>query len=457
MSQEAALQQAISNAPKTVGLGKQLEKQIISNSLENREFFLYAYELIEPSHFDDQKNSVIWSFLKKYYSTYKIVPSRLVLENALSKKNIDFEIPDVDYSSIDYVKEEVFRIIKLQKYERFLLSAILQASETNPEYDKLFEEFKKVIHIQNEMSAGIQYFDVRTRMERASQMWNDRISSGFPSLDMHLPGGGFGRKEAAAVMAPPGVGKSLWLVNFGAKFVQRGMKVLHFTREVSEEILSLRYDSCYLGKNSDDVLSNIDLSVQQIEGLHSIISKEKDKNLLWVKEFPTGASSINEAQAYLQMLKDRYNFKPDVIIDDYLDLARSSTSYKSSYEEQASVFKEFRGWMAKESMCGLTALQTTREAEGLVEPIKMKHTSDSYQKPRLLDLLMTINESPNDKINSKQRLYLAKNRNKAADTSIIFGVNKPKMRVLDQGETYANSRADAPRSISERIHDDTPF
>ena len=78
MSQEAALQQAISNAPKTVGLGKQLEKQIISNSLENREFFLYAYELIEPSHFDDQKNSVIWSFLKKYYSTYKIVPSRLV-------------------------------------------------------------------------------------------------------------------------------------------------------------------------------------------------------------------------------------------------------------------------------------------------------------------------------------------------------------------------------------------
>ncbi len=465
MSQIAALEQAINNAPKTVSLGTELEKQIISHSLENREFFLYAYDLIEQSHFDNKTNGIIWAFLKKYYEKYKVVPKRQVLESALAKKGIEYEIPDVDYGSIDYVKEEAFRIIKLQKYERFLLSAILQASETNPDYDKLFEEYKKVLHIQNNMSLGTQYFDVRARMERSSQLWVDRISSGFPTLDMCLPGGGFGRKEAAAIMAPPGVGKSLWLVNFGAKFVQRGLKVLHITREMSEDILGLRYDSCFLNKQSKDVLSDINLSIGQIEGLLGVISEERNKNLLWIKEFPTGGGTITEAQSYLQMLRDRYNFNPDVIIDDYLDLAKSSASYKSSYEEQGSVFKEFRGWMGADNICGITALQTTKEAESLLEPIKMRHVSDSYQKPRILDLLMTINESPNDKMLSKQRLYLAKNRNDRADITLTFKVDKGKMRVTDTGEMYSSEQStsyvqEAPsqQPVRERFSDaDVPF
>jgi len=132
-------------------------------------------------------------------------------------------------------------------------------------------------------------------------------------------------------------------------------------------------------------------------------------------------------------LKEQENVRATLCVDDYPDLARPEKQLDKDYSNIGMVFSEFRGWMVEEVMAGLVATQTTRDAEDMRDDavIQMRHTSDSYHKPRLLDCLMTINESAEDKVSGHQRLYAAKNRNEKSGVWGKFKVDKGRMRITD--------------------------
>ena len=70
----------------------------------------------------------------------------------------------------------------------------------------------------------------------------NKFKTFLPSINTSLEGG-LGAKELAMVVAPPGVGKSLFLVNQGVHSMMEGRKVLYVSMEMSEDKIAQRFDS----------------------------------------------------------------------------------------------------------------------------------------------------------------------------------------------------------------------
>jgi len=196
----------------------------------------------------------------------------------------------------------------------------------------------------------------------------------------------------------------------------------------------MRYDACMLRKTTESLIQNPEMTMKEVLNLQQMLNV--DKNSLWIKEFPTYGANVEDSQAYVAMLKERIGFVPDVIIDDYLDLAKSRQNLKSRYEEQGMTFGEFRGWMVQDNYAGISATQTQRSAGKTKGPITADQTADSIDKVRVSDVFATINESFEDAIAGRQQIYFAKNRNERAAMCANFVVDKGKMSITDLNDHY---------------------
>lgn len=456
-----------SSAVKTLGLGQYFEMQVPAIALSDRLFFLYLKDVLTFQHFENPYYGVTWIQIKNHYEKFGVMPSIHVINHALAKSKFAYELPAVDIHSIDYIKEQIVKGIRFQQYNDFVQRLIIEQSTNEPPYEELLEEMKGIVFSKPESSSGLDYFDAEPRYNTLQSFWQGRIPTGFASLDIILPGNGLGRKEVFAFMGSPGVGKSLWLINIGAQLILGGKKVLHITREVSEEITSLRYDSHYLGRPTNDLISDVKITIQQIEDLRKNILKVTGmpdaERPLWIKEFPTGGATLNETRAYMHSLKDRHGFVPDVIVDDYLDLAKPDRVYKDDYTALGALYVEFRGWMVQDNLAGVTANQTGRIKDD-TKTVTMNNTADSFHKPRVLDVLMTINESEQDRIQNIQRLFSAKNRNGKANMFAAFRVNKELMQISDLHDVRSGQSASAAAfgsgygpATQEEENDGLPF
>ena len=77
--------------------------------------------------------------------------------------------------------------------------------------------------------------------------------------------GGLGGGELGVLVAPAGIGKTWCLQSIGAHLVKCGKTVVHYTLELSDNYVGLRYDSIFTGVanqnlkyHKDDVISEMD-------------------------------------------------------------------------------------------------------------------------------------------------------------------------------------------------------
>jgi predicted ATP-dependent serine protease len=124
--------------------------------------------------------------------------------------------------------------------------------------------------------------------------------------------GGLGKGELGVMVAPAGIGKSWALMNIGADAVKKGKTVLHYTLELNEAYVGLRYDSVITGIANQNLKHYQDDIKEQLEKL---------KGELIIKHYPTKSVSVMGIRAHVEkcIMQDK---KPDVIIVDYADLIK---------------------------------------------------------------------------------------------------------------------------------------
>jgi len=286
------LKSVIEKAPKTLQLG-QLESQVIALALENKGFFLKLLGFLQPTHFDTPDYSQIWGWMTSFYNSAHVLPTRAIVEHACSQSDWHFSIPPVNIRESEYVGQEVFRVVRRQQLEQFLIRLIMLTRENDPELDEAYAEFSKIRNMRYEnLQDWLNYFDVDTRYARLQHFWDSRLSTGFPTLDLMLPGNGLGPKEMVAIMGPPGAGKTLWLINIAARIMLRGQQVLHLTREVSEDIVGLRYDCAILNGSATELLGDTPATIDRLKTLRRNFGFDSE-NPLWIREYPTGTAKIS--------------------------------------------------------------------------------------------------------------------------------------------------------------------
>lgn len=282
------------------------QKLLLEYLISSADTFALCQNIIRPRYFNPEFRKTV-QFLSTYYQKYNATPS---VEQIEAETSLKLKHHNITTDQVKYCATEIEHFCKQQAME----AAIMDAPEfiDKGDHGRVEQMVKDALAVSLNQDMGIDYFaDPTTRLEEAS-LSPARTSTGWPSFDDALDGG-LARTEVILFTANSGGGKSICLSNLARTFVLAKMNVLYISLELSEDLVSKRFDTMFTGVPS--------VFHQQ---KHSEIAKQlvrmKDQvGNLKVKYMPSG-SNANDFRAYIREYELKYKHIPDLLIVDYLDI-----------------------------------------------------------------------------------------------------------------------------------------
>jgi replicative DNA helicase len=398
------------------------------------EFFSEIVPLLKPDYFDFPAYKNVFLGVRNYYDKYRKLPSDSVLpdfintsvsgavDNGIDYENTLAEINTIDKSCLgdrEFLLDTVEEFARQKAMDGAVRKAMVILNEEG-DIAEVEELVKNALLVNRNVDVGQDYFEeVQARLLRSYQENNERkISTVFATHDRHLEGG-LASKELAIVVAPPGVGKSLYLVNQGANAIYDGKNVLYVSLEMSQDKIAGRFDSVLTEiRNTDLKKPHAQLKLK--DRLNEV--KTKTNGRLIIKEFPTGASNVNQLRALLVQLRLHKDFVPDLIIVDYLELLRPNRMIESEYQAQQRIAEELRGLAVEHKCLVWTASQTNRQARR-VNIITDAELGDSYGKIRPADWVISLNQTQEEYDEGQMRVFVIKARDSKQHYLINIGID----------------------------------
>lgn len=397
----------MSNGDNLSKFGITFQTKAISVMLTDRSFLDQAQDIIEPKHFESDAHKWIVEKIMWYFDTYKDIPSMEVFKKEMDKENIkdnDYKVnlvqslKDVyknsEASDIRYIKDEYLEFCRNQAFKGAILKAADQLQSGN--YDKIKTLVDKAMHAGQERNYGHNWKeDIAQRLVHVAR---ETVPTGWQVINQIMDGG-LAAGELGVIVAPPGIGKSWGLVSLGRHAVENGKKVLHYTLELNENYLGLRYDTMFTGYEPNQVRHHMD-------EVRTAISKITGE--LIIKYYPTRSVTSHSFAAHIERLMST-GFEPDLILVDYADLLRPSEKADARYQELGIVYEDLRGMGGQFKIPVWTASQSQRSSmkDDVIEGDKI---AESFNKIMTADFLMSISRKMADKVSSTARIHIIKNR-----------------------------------------------
>lgn len=402
--------------------GKTFQEKVVQALLSDQKWAEQMSDVIDVEYFDVKYLTFLAHRYFEYCKKYKVFPTLQLLVTIVRddlKTGNDVVLRDqiVDYlqrmrsnpdmGDLQYVKEKSLDFCRKQALKGALEQAVDQIA--GEKYEQIVETIKKAVAVGSPVSMGhnfLEDFEARfTKLKRAT------VATGLDEIDgKEVLQGGLGCGELGVVVAPTGVGKSHLLVSMGANAMKAGKNVLHYTFELSETAVGVRYDSHLCDIDSNTV----------VENKNDVMAKYKDAKLgrLFIKEYPTNTATIYTLRSHVERLTLK-GFIPDLIIIDYADIMRSSRQYDSLRHELKLVYEELRGFAQEKAMPIWTASQSNKEGSDN-EIVDLGNMSEAYGKAMVADVVLTISRRAHEKAQGFGRIYVAKNR--AGRDGLLYNV-----------------------------------
>lgn len=435
----------MSNAEKSFSkYGKSFQEKVFQSMLTDKSWAAQMVEVMDPGYFDVKYLSFLCECYFKYFNKYKSFPTLSLLITIIKEEfqnNNDMVLRDQiieyltrmktnpDLCDIDYVKEKSLEFCKRQVFKEALEKSVQMIQTEN--YDSVLSIMKDAISSGLPSSQGHDFFeDMEARFVKINRQ---AIPTGLPRLDeKDLLRGGLGRGEMGVLAAPTGVGKSHFLVAMGANAMRFGKNVIHYTFELTEHDVGLRYDSNLCDIPSNEVLEKKDEVIVKYKEM------SEDLGRLVIKEYPTGSATVNTLRSHIEKLSLK-GFIPNLIVVDYADVMRSSRKMESLRHELKLVYEELRNLAMDLGVPVWTASQANRDASNS-DVVGLENMSEAYGKAMVADVVLSLSRKPTEKATGKARLFVAKNR--AGRDGILFPISidtaKSKFEILDNVEMSLN-------------------
>ena len=391
-----------------VGYGKSFQESVARLMMEDRPFCDQLEEVLELEFFDSSYLRAFVEIILDYREKYEQHPHFATLhteikkgskkyDGAVLKQLRDFVVRIQTQDVVDkaYIKDQAIDFCKKQ----CLKKAILESANLvkKGDYDSITKIINEALTRGNDQNFGHDWFmDVDQRYIKESR---NPITTGWHRMD-EITKGGLGAKELAVVIAPTGAGKSMVLVHLGAQALILGKKVIHYTLELADTVVGVRYDSCLSKIDLRDIMDSKEIVKERINDI---------PGKLIIKEYPTKSASTKSIKNHLEKLK-KQGIMPDIVIVDYADLLRPVSASAEKRHELEGIYEELRG-MATEFECAfVTASQTNRGGLN-AEVITMESISEAFNKCFVADFIFSLSRTPQDKQANSGRIFIAKNRN----------------------------------------------
>lgn len=392
--------------------GKTFQERFVQAILMDAKFAEQMMEVFVPEYLELNYLKFLTDRYFAYSRKYKVFPTLQLLATIIKddlKSGTDIILKDqiIDYltrirtdagaSDLPYVKEKSLEFSRKQALKKALESAVDQMQANK--YESIVETIKKAVQVGTSPSVGHDFFNEMDA--RFTRLKRDTIATRIPELDKkEILNGGSGKGELLCVVGASGSGKSHWLTMIGANALREGKNVLHYTFELSETAVGIRYDSNLCDMDSNEVMDRKDE-----------VAKYYDENRLgrlFIKEYPTNTASVYTIKSHIERL-DLKGFKPDIVIIDYADIMRSSRQFDSLRHELKLVYEELRGLAMEIGVPIWTASQSNKDGANS-EVIDMTNMSEAYGKAMICDVIVSVSRRPHEKAGGWGRLYIAKNR-----------------------------------------------
>lgn len=426
--------------------GKSFQEKIGQALLTDPKWAEQMMEVFDSSYFELKYLQFLADRYFAYSKKYKVFPTLQLLVTIIRedlKVGTDTILRDqiIEYlqrmkanpdpGDLQFVKDKSLDFCRKQALKAALEEAVDQMQAEK--YESIVESIRKAVLVGTAPALGHDFFaDFEARFTRLQR---NCVATGLDDLDRkEIMNGGLGAGEIGVVVAATGVGKSHFLTMLGANALKQGKNVLHYTFELSETAVGVRYDS-----NLCDMESN-----QVIDRKDEVLEKYKDMKLgrLIIKEFPTNTASIYTIRSHVERL-DVKGFRPDVIIIDYADIMRSTRQYDSLRHELKLIYEELRGFAAEKGIPVWTASQSNKEGSNS-DVVDLSNMSEAYGKAMVADVVLSISRKSHEKATGWGRLFVAKNR--AGRDGLVFPVKidtaKSQFEIAGQAGSMEETKLD---------------
>lgn len=415
--------------------GKTFQEKIFQCFLNDRDWAAQMVEIMNPTFFDVNYLQYLSERFFAYYTKYKCFPTMglliTIIKDDLSQKD-DAILRDqiVTYlhriktnphlTDLDYVKDKTLDFCRKQAFKDALEESV-ELIQTE-KFESVLTIMRKAVSVGLPSSTGHDFFeDAEARFVKINRQ---ACPTGLAKLDAkEILRGGLGRGEIGVVTANTGVGKSHWLVAMGANAMRNGKNVLHYTFELTEHAVGLRYDANLCDIPANEVQDRKSEVLEKYDGM--------ELGRLIIKEYPTGSASSITVRNHVEKLMLK-GFTPSVIIIDYADIMRSTKSYDSLRHELKLIYEELRNLAMDLNVPIWTASQANRDS-AKSDIVGLENMSEAYGKAMVADVVVSLSRKPTEKATGSGRLFVAKNR--AGKDGIVFPLNidtgKSTFKILD--------------------------
>jgi archaellum biogenesis ATPase FlaH len=283
-----------------------------------------------------------------------------------------------------------------------------------------------------------------------------RVESRIPfDLDFFnkITRGGLPRKSLNIASAGVGVGKSLFMCHYAASALMNNNNVLYITLELAEEKVAERIDANLLNVTIDDLMKMPrDTFEKRITRL-----RERVKGKLIIKEYPTASANSSHFRALLQELSIKKNFKPDVIIIDYLNICSSARvkhgANVNTYLYVKAIAEELRGLAVEFDVPILSATQVTRSGFTSSDP-GLEDTAESFGLPATADMMFALVTT--EELENLGQIMVKQLKNRYNDPSInkrfTIGIDRSRMKLFDLEQSAQQNISDSGQAQIHQLN-----
>ncbi len=384
--------------------GKEFQTKVLASLLTNQKFLKTIYDVVTPDYFDSQANKWIIGEIVKYYNKYHTTPTMEVLKVNMKKLDNDVlkvavteqlrESYQITIEDKEYVEDEFQAFCKNQSLKTALLNSVDLLNDGN--FDDIRNLINGALQAGTAKDLGHEYLkDIETRYRLETR-------SPVPTPWSHindLTQGGLGGGDLNLVFGNPGGGKSWLLIAIGAYAASLGYNVNHYTLELSEAYVGLRYDAFFTGIPFDKVQKSRDIVEKAVE---------KVKGNIVIKEFPMYKAGMATVESHYNQCIDE-GHEPDIILIDYIDLLGAPNSRNDRKQEIDDNYAAAKGW-AREINKPVWSPSQVNRMGAKDDVIEGDKAAGSYDKMMIADFALSLSRKKEDKINNSGRIHIMKNR-----------------------------------------------
>lgn len=300
--------------------------------------------------------------------------------------------------------------------------------DTLPDIRKIMDDALAVGEPEGE--GGISLLEGSHSALWAEDHTRRKVPTRFRTLDEALDGGPqFG--EAMYILAPPGGGKSAFLINLTVNAARSRRGSAFFSYEMTKRAMIMRMDRSIARATKGEIRGRPVLVDLAVEGLRAGGSGD-----IWVQEFSARKQGVEEAVRVVERRRGQGQ-EIDVVFFDFLNIMTASKAEREKRMELAAISREIAAAAKELDVVAWSAALVNRKGTEK-EVIRKNDIAEAFEVAAVADGMIAICGSKETRERGQRRLFLAKLREEEDEKDAgLYQFDGARMlfRELEEGKT----------------------